>query len=232
MDEKKIKKIIEISNMSQKQASDFMEILSERKKTSSFFTLGWWDRVLTPFENLPLSRLHWVGVVSLLLLSGLGVAANLYYPAFLDLQLVGTDKPSFGFLNLIGQCWANSLVFSIVSFILCRLMKGINLRFSDFLMVANFSHLPYVGLAFLLYIVESTKFIQLNRSGSADSITFSIALVGLISILHLIAKLILVFQGLSLASGFKGKKIVFLYVLSIFIAEGISLGLLSLIFNF
>tara|TARA_B110001454_G_scaffold219185_2_gene251019 strand:+ start:44074 stop:44772 length:699 start_codon:yes stop_codon:yes gene_type:complete len=232
MDEKQIKKIVEKSSMGQQQASDFMEILFARKKTSSFFTLRWWDRVLTPFENIRLSRLHWVGVVSLLLLSGLGMAANLYYPAFLDLQIVVRDKPSFGFLNLIGQCMANSLVFSMVSFILCRLMKGINLRFSDFLMVANFSHLPYVGLAFLLLIVESTKLIQLNRAGFSDSITFSIALIGLISILHLIAKLILVFQGLSLASGFKGKKIVFLYVFSIFIAEGVSLGLLSLLFNF
>lgn len=218
----------------QKITEDDYRILSEaiNKKTSFWNTI--FGYVINPFQRIAGGYSLLAGIITIIILSILGVIANVYFPGVLScLNASAVKNPNIevNFFGLLYQNCVSWFVLSTLFILMSFLFKQKRLRIIDFFGTTALARFPYLFLTGYLALIRSLdpNFLALDFTKGLDfhpSITKSI--FGLILIVCVIWQIITYFYALKESSGLSGKKLWGGFIVSIVLGEMISFPLAML----
>lgn len=214
---------------------DYSLLLAAIEKNSS--RAGYiFSILLNPFQKIAGFNALILGLIVILAMSFLGVAAKLYFPGILGVlnaTVVKLPKIQMGVFLPLCQNIISWLTLTFLFFISAKIFQQKKLRFLDFLGTVALSRFPYLilTLSILLSKAISPGFMDIDLSKGLElHPSIGMTLFGIFFTICALWQIITYFYALKESSGLIGKKLWISFLASIIIGEAISSPLTTIFF--
>ncbi|MES2480238.1 MAG: hypothetical protein V4561_14205 [Bacteroidota bacterium] len=170
-----------------------------------------WEKLFNPFLRIAGFRSLWIGLVVLILVSGLAVFCHCHFDGALDVH-IGAKSPTWFYFAENFIAWISLFVTLYVA---GRFSSKSKIRVVDVAGTVVLARWPMIFVVLAAFIIKDTPI-------TAHDITAPLIVFGFISMVFSISMIALLYNAYSVSCNVKGSRATLSFIIAIIVAETIS----------